>query len=437
MRTTFQHHYDLPPKDAVNEALIKATVVLDTNILLGLYRVSPELRETRLSVLRKIGSRLFVPHQVGVEFHRNRREVVQDIRTEYSALEAVIGTLSKAVKQFGGENRYAESAKQVRDLVEPALAQILDGLKELAKEDAHLIDLRQDPVLDALEELLEGRIGKAPSPKKLARRVQEFIAVRVPLSLPPGYADTGKIENRGPAAAAGDYLLWREVLTMAKRNDTDVVLITDETKPDWWSIGGNRLPTVPHPLLVSEFREKTGRNYYQLRSQDLLKLASVLDVTVSDDDLAEEEELYAARAERAALANLALVSAFASEERSARALAALRANMSELNTLAFSESTRSSLASAMSELSSPGVPPSVLGALAADMRNLTPDIPPSVLGALAADMRNLTPGISPSVLRDIAATMRKFPHNPTQEAGSEPKSRDADDDSDTATDGDL
>ncbi len=262
MRKTFRHHYELPSKDDVNEALVSATVVLDTNFLLGLYRVSPELSKTRLSVLSKIGSRLFVPHQVGVEFHRNRREVVQDISTEYSALETVIGTLSKAVKQFGGENRYAESAKQVRDLVQPALDQIMDGLKQLAKDDAHRIDLRQDPVLDALEELLEGKVGKAPSPKKLARRVQEFIAVRVPLSLPPGYADAGKIENRGPAAAAGDYLLWREVLTMAKRDDTDVVLITDETKPDWWSIGGSHIPTVPHPLLVSEFREKTGHAYY-------------------------------------------------------------------------------------------------------------------------------------------------------------------------------
>ncbi len=156
-------------------------------------------------------------------------------------------------------------------------------------------------------------------------------------------------------------------------------------------------------------------------------------MTVTDDNLAEEEELYAARAEDAALANLALATAFSSDERSARALAALRANMSELNTVAFSDSTRGNLAAAMRELS-PGVAPSVLGAIAADMRNLTPDIPPSVFGAIAADMRNLMPDVSPSLLRDIAATMRNFPHNPTQEADSEPTTQDADHDPDAATD---
>ncbi|MEK8229375.1 PIN-like domain-containing protein [Oerskovia sp. M15] len=107
------------PDEDVKDALVKAMVVLDTNILIELYRISPKLRETRLSVLRNIGDRLFVPHQVGVEFHRNRRRAVQDINDAYTDLKTVIGTLQKAVKQFGGENRYEESTKRVRKLVEP------------------------------------------------------------------------------------------------------------------------------------------------------------------------------------------------------------------------------------------------------------------------------------------------------------------------------
>ncbi|MEK8229373.1 hypothetical protein NKG05_30870 [Oerskovia sp. M15] len=125
--------------------------------------------------------------------------------------------------------------------------------------------------------------------------------------------------------------------------------------------------------MVSEFRAKTGRNYYQLRSHELLKRAGVLDVSVSKDNLQEEEELYAARA------NLALATAFASDERSARAVAALRANMSELNTVAFSESTRDSLAAAVRGLS-PVIPASVLGAIAAEMRNLPPVVPRAFSG---------------------------------------------------------
>ena len=47
VRTQFSHHYERPDDDEVNTALREATVVLDTNVLLGLYRVSPDLRATR------------------------------------------------------------------------------------------------------------------------------------------------------------------------------------------------------------------------------------------------------------------------------------------------------------------------------------------------------------------------------------------------------
>ncbi|MFH6689300.1 PIN-like domain-containing protein [Cellulosimicrobium funkei] len=313
MRSQFSHHYERPDDEEVNTALREATVVLDTNVLLGLYRASPTLRTTRLKVLKTIGPRLFVPHQVGIEFHRRRREVAAEIRHAYAALRAATKEYGDAIKAFGGDGRYDETATRVKELVDPLLEKINEGLDELEKNDPHRIDLRNDTVLAELEGLLaDHQIGQAPRAKKLAAQVRDFATIRVPLGLPPGFDDAHKQTN-----AAGDYLLWCEVLDYARKHETDVVLITDDAKSDWWQTGGDRLPNVPHPLLVSEFRRETGQAYYQLNSRELLKKASALDVTVSTANLEEEEELAAAQEARrflSVLSTVALSSPFVQPE---------------------------------------------------------------------------------------------------------------------------
>ena len=295
VRSQFSHHYERPTDDEVATALREATVVLDTNVLLGLYRVSEELRTTRLEVFKAIGPRLFVPHQVGVEFHRNRRDVAAGIGTAYAPVRAAAAALQKVAKAFGGgEGRYDETTTRVKELVNPLVKQIVDGLDELEKDDPHRIDLSDDPVLAELEALLdEDQVGRAPRAKKLAKRARDFETVRVPLRLPPGFDDAHKITGRGVAAAAGDYLLWCEVLAHARKNGTNVVLITDDAKSDWWQkVPGER--DAPHPGLVSEFRRETGQRYYQLSTRELLRKADdVLAISVTPQNLEEEDELAA------------------------------------------------------------------------------------------------------------------------------------------------
>lgn len=297
VRSRFSHHYQRPDDDAVDQALVNATVVLDTNVLLSLYRVSPTLRQTRLDVFAAIGERLFFPYQGAVEFHRNRRHVVQDLRAEYLKLREAADTLAKVAKRFGGgDGRYDATTQAVQDIVNPLMTQLSDGVRALEEEDPHRVNLADDEVLSALEVLLEGRVGIAPRPKQLARRVREFVEIRVPLELPPGYRDAHK--GSGPAAAAGDYLLWREVLDHARAHATDVVLVTEETKTDWWQNGAAGVPTVAHPLLVSEFQAETGRSYFQLSPKELLARAEkVLAIRVSEQDLVEEDELARVTAE--------------------------------------------------------------------------------------------------------------------------------------------
>jgi RNase P/RNase MRP subunit POP5 len=64
--------YRLPPDQEIDEALRAALVIIDANVLLNLYRYNESTRDDLLGVLREVGDRLWVPHQVMREFWRNR-----------------------------------------------------------------------------------------------------------------------------------------------------------------------------------------------------------------------------------------------------------------------------------------------------------------------------------------------------------------------------
>ncbi len=53
-------------------------IVLDTNVLLNLYRYSERAREELLGVLRRVKDQLWIPYQVAEEFHRDRSIVIKN-----------------------------------------------------------------------------------------------------------------------------------------------------------------------------------------------------------------------------------------------------------------------------------------------------------------------------------------------------------------------
>ena len=58
--------------DAINVIWERGVIVLDTNILLNLYRYSEATRDDILSAMEKLKDRLWMPYQVGLEYFNNR-----------------------------------------------------------------------------------------------------------------------------------------------------------------------------------------------------------------------------------------------------------------------------------------------------------------------------------------------------------------------------
>ncbi|MFE9237250.1 PIN-like domain-containing protein [Streptomyces sp. NPDC007007] len=72
-------------------------VVLDTNVLLNLYRSNESTRRDMLAALARLRERLWIPHQVLTEFWRNRESAT--VRHHHATKANEAGTaLDKAVK---------------------------------------------------------------------------------------------------------------------------------------------------------------------------------------------------------------------------------------------------------------------------------------------------------------------------------------------------
>ncbi|MFG2270676.1 PIN-like domain-containing protein [Streptomyces chartreusis] len=288
-------------------------VVLDTNVLLNLYRSNERTRRDTLAVLNKLRDRLWVPHQVLTEFWRNRES--KSVRHHHStkaketstALDRARRSAQDAVDRWVKDVRLKDGEEVTQRIDEglKALGEALDGLRETveaqAQRDALMgtAETHTDPVLTELEPLLDRRIGEPLSAADHDKAVQEA-QERAAEETPPGYED---FKNKPPEQAAGDYLLWVQLLREAKDRACDVLLVTGDVKKDWWHTRDGDIPARPRSELVVELREHAGVRLYMLTPAELLTRAEELleGLQVDEDSVNDLEQLRGADREEDAI----------------------------------------------------------------------------------------------------------------------------------------
>ncbi|WP_067818828.1 PIN-like domain-containing protein [Actinomadura kijaniata] len=255
------------------------TIVLDTNVLLDLYRYTPNTRRQLLAVLGQVSGRLWMPYQVGLEFVRGRAGVIQ------KRVDALHKAPNQVSLKFGEAwKRISEAVTEATNLLEDyAGNQAADGLNELISESRfkELMDpwrtelvnrikrakeegdfgsatftQGQDTLLPQIAALYGDRIGEPPGDSLLRERVELATSFRFPNKIPPGSEDGGKGTDLG---AAGDFLLWEEMIAHAEAlpPGTRVVLVSRDTKRDWYQPKGFGQEERPWPGLIDEFEKRT------------------------------------------------------------------------------------------------------------------------------------------------------------------------------------
>lgn len=297
------------PVEADYEQLFRSgMVVLDTNVLLNLYRSNERTRQDTLAALDKLRDRLWIPHQVLTEFWRNRE--LSSVRHHHAtkakeacaALDKAIRSASDALSRWRTAVHLTnddEVSKRIKGGLETFTATKLElqqFIEDQAAKDAlaETSTTHTDPVLTALDPLLHGRIGEPLSASAFDKAVQEA-QERADEGIPPGHED---FRSKPPELAAGDYLLWVQTLGEAKRRRCDVLLVTGDVKKDWWVTRDGDIPPRPRSELVVELREHAAVRLFMLTPDTLLTLAKkLLKVEVDESSVRDLAQLGDAQIE--------------------------------------------------------------------------------------------------------------------------------------------
>lgn len=305
MRAEFLGYFEPSEKD-LSRLWKNAVIALDTNVLLGLYRMPEASRKEILAVLRSVGERLWVPYHVLVEYHSNR---LTTLREEFEAAEKMERDFRDAFMTFKAVVTNEKVTKRAcwNDLSEK-FNEIEAKAKELyviaKKERANYIAPSQDDeIRDFLESLLAGRVGPRPLNQEAVNSAEAIAAERYQRGLGPGHLDgkkdgthlvDGLIYNR----QYGDYMVWAGLLDHCRSEKVQAaIFVTSDVKDDWWLDTRGKAGKKPQPELVMEMRREAGvRDFgmytlstFVANAKNRLKL-KVNDQTITDALQAEHVE---------------------------------------------------------------------------------------------------------------------------------------------------
>lgn len=255
MKSKFLGHFKLND-DQVKEIWGDGVFVFDANTLLNMYRYSDTTRDALFSQFERIKNRVWLPHQAGVEFFRNRISVIADQKKTYDDMKR---DLTSIKRQFSTERGHPFISLDSASELEKTITKIEQELSASAQKIENR--MTQDDVLDRLAKIFDERSGDAFDEASMQALFKEG-EDRYSRKVPPGYMDAGKLKDPKTSddkqRVYGDLFLWRQTLEMAKAENKHVVFVTDDRKEDWWLEKSGKTIS-PRPELIAEFNKFTGK----------------------------------------------------------------------------------------------------------------------------------------------------------------------------------
>ncbi|PGK73651.1 PIN-like domain-containing protein [Bacillus thuringiensis] len=248
----------------LEEMIKKATIVVDTNVLLSAYQTKPVTFEAILNILNELANkkRLKIPSHVIREFNENRPKRIKDITNELQQFINTVDSIKntqppkKLDKILPAINVLEDNhAEKVVELQQEFNNQ-LNTLKESGiafKEELNTLVLKlseymdHDPILLKYEEIIRKSYFE-PGISLSEKDLEDEGKKRVEREIPPGFRDKAKKANR-----YGDLIIWLQICELKE----DVIFITFDNKEDWVYKDSKGNVLGARVELVQEFYEKS------------------------------------------------------------------------------------------------------------------------------------------------------------------------------------
>ncbi|TWA75632.1 hypothetical protein FBZ83_12359 [Azospirillum brasilense] len=287
MRDGFEEYFDLSEED-IKDLWGSAVFVFDTNALLSLFRDKKSTSDDLMNIIKKLKNRVWVPHQVAWEFHKNRSGVVIGNKKVYQPLRNAIDAARKVAEDTVRKNMDGYKHHPVMSVTD-AITFINEKFDRIIsdiglKEEASPRDDHYRSVFKVLVDALEKSTGQKYSDKDL-EGIYEDGKCNCEKLIPPGYIDYQKKQDRPVEERLGDYILWRQMVDYAVAERKPIIFITDDVKEDWWrEVKGEKIG--PRIELVREFMSKTNQRFHAYTRYRFLEMASEhLNVSVKNETI--------------------------------------------------------------------------------------------------------------------------------------------------------
>jgi hypothetical protein len=284
------------PEEVFFEKLWEDAIIIpDANILLNLYRYDEKTRTEFLEILDKLKERLWVPHQVALEYQKNRiNEIINQREKLHTAKKIFIDSKKELTKDI---NDYAKKyphfdTSPILEPVKSAYDSSIAEIDRIIEQDPDLF--QKDPIRESLTQIFEKRVGHR-YPQLRERELFSDAERRFELEIPPGYED---YRTKPGIRKFGDFILWIQMLDHAKETKKSIIFITDDKKEDWWWIH-NRRTIGPRPELIEEINERAKVSFHMYNSRGFIEWASeYIEQHISPETIQEVENIQKERESR-------------------------------------------------------------------------------------------------------------------------------------------
>lgn len=278
--------------------------VFDTNVLLDLYRYSQKTMEDFISVLSQLKPKLWLPHQVALEFFSNRNSVILEQKDAYISIKSLLseiqsGLLKETNSKLKDYKRH-HPLLDIDELIEKTSIFFNTLILEVEqKEDQHPDLSKKDTVLESILKIFDGFVGEPYTIDEINNLHNEG-KNRYEKLIPPGYQDADKktkkhfneliIEDK-----YGDFIVWKQILQKAKTDQKSVIFVTGDSKEDWWLKVRGRVIGPRHEL-INEFFHETNKIFHMYQPDRFLSFAqNHLKNSVNNEAVKEIQSLLSSK----------------------------------------------------------------------------------------------------------------------------------------------
>ena len=256
--------YFTPSSEEFKRLWDESVFGFDANVLLRLYKSTIETRQVFFETLKRLGERVFLPHQAAAEYLRNRLNVISARSDRYAAVADEADKLVTFVESTLQEHALLNGKGMVA-AAKAAADKIRESVETGVKNEPDF--LHSDDLLMEIAELFKSGTGK-PYEQQRLKEIFAAGAQRYSQRIPPGYKD----DKKGDPDKYGDLLIWWQLIDEAKAKGKSIIFVTGDTKEDWW-LQHNGETFGPRPELRQEMLELAGFDFYMYTVPKFLEYA--------------------------------------------------------------------------------------------------------------------------------------------------------------------